>query len=1251
MSEQDEVELRHVLAEGLVSREEAAALREDAARLGRRPLELLRERGRLSEDTYASALRVLRPVEAVPAGASSPEAARDLPGAWGDVTGAVLPRVPATGPARVDSGAPEREGAHRATGVAPSPSPDPGPVAAVEPVPAFPVPGWERYQPVRFLGQGGMGRVFLAWDPGLRRHVALKFVRGDEPELARRFVAEARAQARITHPRVCEVYEVGEVQGRVYIAMRHVDGVSLGALADSLSLEQKAMLIREAAEGVHAAHRAGLVHRDIKPVNILVERSADGALSPFVMDFGLARDWKEGVTATGTVLGTPHYMSPEQARGEVARLDRRADVYALGATLYALLTGRPPIPGENALEVLGNIATVEPRPPRSLERDIPPDLEAITLKCLEKERSARYGSARELAEDLSRFLDGAPVLARTGWGYRARKWVRRRRGPVLAATVGLLVVGLAVGQAVHARREVVAREALARGFTEQVERIDAQARISALAPLHDTRGDRESMRGRMRAIEDAMRGAGPTAEGPGHFALGRGFLALDDPDSARRHLEAAWEAGYQEPRVAHALALALGQLYQRARLEAERLQEAAARAARLAEVDRLYREPARDFLRRSAGAEGAAPEYVAALLAFWEDRPDEARAQLAALEARLRWFHEAPQLLGDILLARAVRRWNTGDREGARADLQESAAAYSRALDIGRNVPGLYKALARLEGWALLMSLYSQGEVAEHHARGVEAVSRALVAAPDDAEAHELEAGLHRRFAEHESRRGGDVSTLTAKALLAARRAVELAPGSTTGLHELALANWQEARMRQEKGQDPRPSLLEAAAAFERIPVSARDYSVQADLGQVFRVWADYEDGVGGDSRAYRERAIASHERAVQLDARRPEAWINLGTELLARASHPQAANPGEDLDQAMAALERAQSINPSHVVPWFYAGEVQLAKAARLRDSGADVGPALERALTLYRKGLSINAELPPLHNGLGTALFEQAKVAWERGGDPEPLLDEARKAFEAAVALAPAQGYGQNNLGEVHAWRAAVLLKEGRSPEAAVRAARAALEKAVTLVPDLPQPWLNLGLALHVEAIWAIRREGTAGVLLDMSYRNLSHARSLNPKLAGVWHSLGEASMVEVVEEPGPDAGGFEEAERAFQKAIELEPAQPEHRVAFSLACLQSARRLGAGDAASRLTRGLALVDEALVLRPAWPRAQALRAATLLTLAELPGRPESTPEARREARESLARAIQENRHLAHEWSPFLAEPRPGAWSATRAP
>src|SRR5258705_1341656 len=176
--------------------------------------------------------------------------------------------------------------------------------------------GWTRYTVIRRIGAGGMGEVFRAWDPQLGRHVALKFLYGTDAETLERFAREARAQARVDHPGICKVYEVGSVAGRPYIAMQEIEGLTLDEAARGLTIEQKVRLVRDVADAVHDAHRHGLIHRDLKPGNILVEESDDG-LRPYVVDFGLARDQESpsGYTISGAIAGTLGYMSPEQARG------------------------------------------------------------------------------------------------------------------------------------------------------------------------------------------------------------------------------------------------------------------------------------------------------------------------------------------------------------------------------------------------------------------------------------------------------------------------------------------------------------------------------------------------------------------------------------------------------------------------------------------------------------------------------------------------------------------------------------------------------------------------------------------------------------------------------------------------------------------------------------------------------------------------------------------------------------------------
>src|SRR5664279_802619 len=275
-----------------------------------------------------------------------------------------------------------------------------------------------------------MGIVYKARDRRLGRVVAIKFIRGGNPMLTMRLIREARAQARIDHPGVRGVYEVGEVAGRAYIALQFVAGEPLGRAAARMTLDEKIAVMRDVAVAIHEAHRLGIVHRDLKPGNVMVERGEDGRWLPVVMDFGLAREatLEVGLTESGALLGTPAYLSPEQARGDLRAIDRRSDVYSLGATLYELLVDRLPFSSESLAVALDLVINHDPIPPRKFVPTLPVDLETITLKCMHKDPAERYASARALADDLERYLDGDPILGRRPTlNQRLRTSMRRHR--------------------------------------------------------------------------------------------------------------------------------------------------------------------------------------------------------------------------------------------------------------------------------------------------------------------------------------------------------------------------------------------------------------------------------------------------------------------------------------------------------------------------------------------------------------------------------------------------------------------------------------------------------------------------------------------------------------------------------------------------------------------------------------------------------------------------------------------------------
>lgn len=297
----------------------------------------------------------------------------------------------------------------------------------------------------RHVGRGGFGDVWDAFDTKLERRVALKTPRDRDvdPSHIRLFLREARAVAQIDHPNVVRVYDQGEVNGRAYIASEFVDGPTLSRWVKwhEVDATQAARICRDIAEGLAAAHTAGVVHRDLKPGNVLM--SADDV--PKIVDFGLAKrlDGTTTIGQPGTIMGTFAYMSPEQARGN-QHIDGRSDIYSLGAILYELLTHRTVFKG-TAQELLDQIYHREPAAPRTLNRTIPQDLETICLKAISKSPTDRYQSAQELVDDLNRFLNDEPILARRiGLAERSWKWVlKHKTWSALVGAVGVAALALA----------------------------------------------------------------------------------------------------------------------------------------------------------------------------------------------------------------------------------------------------------------------------------------------------------------------------------------------------------------------------------------------------------------------------------------------------------------------------------------------------------------------------------------------------------------------------------------------------------------------------------------------------------------------------------------------------------------------------------------------------------------------------------------------------------------------------------------
>lgn len=393
------------------------------------------------------------------------------------------------------------------------------------------VPDLPGYEILDRLGRGGMGMVYKALQQRLNRAVALKQLACRRERDLARARREAESLARLQHSNIVQIFEVVEHEGRVYLALELVEGGPLSARLDGKPqpAEPSARLVQTLARAIHYAHLRGIVHRDLKPSNVLLAKSETQAdfsaaawtgFFPKLTDFGIAKQLNltDMETREGDVIGTPGYMAPEQAGGEVGQAGPATDVYSLGVLLYELLTGRMPLLGLHVLDTLQRVRNEEPIPPRHLQPRVPRDLNTICLKCLQKEPRQRYASAQELADDLQRFLDHKPIQARSAtiWE-RGRKWVRRHPG--IAALTTLLVLTFSLGfslvawqwqraedkadEAIRAGRLALEREEQEKEARLQVQRFVARNALSEGVNLCENGETARGLLWMVRALEMA----------------------------------------------------------------------------------------------------------------------------------------------------------------------------------------------------------------------------------------------------------------------------------------------------------------------------------------------------------------------------------------------------------------------------------------------------------------------------------------------------------------------------------------------------------------------------------------------------------------------------------------------------------------------------------------------------------------------------------------------------------------------------
>ncbi|MDI3287470.1 serine/threonine-protein kinase [Polyangium sp. 15x6] len=968
---------------------------------------------------------------------------------------------------------------------------------------------WERFDDLSLLGRGGMGTVYRGWDKQLARDVALKFVHGHD---AARFLREARAQARINHDNVCKIYDVGFADGQPYITMQLVRGEPLSSASREMTLEEKVKVIRESASALHEAHRLGLVHRDVKPQNILVERTEDGLFRPFVMDFGLARIVGErGETLTGQVAGTPAYMAPEQARGEIRSLDRRTDVYSLGATLYDMLAGRPPFVEEHPWKVLMRIATEDAPALRSVCPRVPADLETIVMKCLERDPGQRYESARALGEDLQRYLDGEPVLARkASVGYRLVKLARKHRALVSLVALGLVVAAVLLGFALRARRLAAEEARLAQELGEDVKEMQLFMRYAYSLPLHDVERERAVVRKRLAEIEARISVTGAIGRGAGHYAIGRGHLALQEPEKALGHLKEAQVAGYTSPELEYALGRAMAHVYREEVEGLRRIEDKKERAERKAELDATYKTPALAHLRAATGSRLEHPAYVEGLIALVEGRHEDTLRLAKQAESEAPWFYEAVVLEAETRFAMGseFRHDAAFDYERMMSHFGPAIEAYRRASAVGTSDPAVHEGACNVFVQILNAAALTRRSVQEPFEEGKKVCEQAVASDPRRGSAHVARAYLHHPWT------WAVYYTKTDRVSLW-RDQVDMAENAARMANEDPVAHWLVGAAWHVYGIALYHANLDADGAFERseagclesLRLSPTFALPNNDLVRVYIMRAHLAEIRGADTFAFIDRAraavVRARSKAPDFKPVRQSQWDLNIDEILLRLEHGQdptslIASANHDCNDPI--LPLAKDEKPAHARYCYLMAlfDVDFALASG-RDPRASLARAAELVEDLHT--LELREEL----------FVRAAQAALARGESPEADVTRAIEAILSDSATTGMSRFASMNLGLMQ-----LTLLRWAMIQGTVNA-RMFEEPLESLAPISgpkhvdPQPF-QLAAAVHERrAAWLLGQRKDPSEALAKGFGMIDEAFRRNPRMPRAFATRGDLHLVE--------------------------------------------------------------------------------------------------------------------------------------------
>ncbi len=856
-----------------------------------------------------------------------------------------------------------------------------------------------KYEIVSLLGEGGISYVYKAYDPVLKRYVALKVLKVADPVLIKRFFKEARAQGSLENENVCKIYEFGEEDNIPYISMQYINGIPLGEAVKDLNLEKKLIIIKKICDALKEAHKKGFIHRDIKPSNILVEFKEEGEIKPYIIDFGLVKEVeKSDFSFPGLILGTIGFMSPEQLKGKLEEIDRRTDIYSIGAVLYTIFSGKYPFKSDDLVEYEKELEEGAV-PLRKIKKDLPKDLEAIVMKCLEREKIKRYQSINELSEDIERFLNGEPVKAKSpNLIYKILKKVKKHKNIFyFSLIIFFLILSFSI-YLLHIKNIERKQRTLSLEYSQQIKYLEDVLWYTYSASVHNIKPQMDFVKEKLKEFEKSFKSGGNYSLGPAHYSIAKGYIALGDFKKAKENLEIAQiKYNFNPSDLNYLLCFSNIMVYFEGESKILNIEDINLRKKALIKLEEDYLKKAEDYILKSKRGDIETWEFLEAMDFFIKKEYEKSLKKIEETKLKFPWYFENYKLEAKIYKSIGDNASIKGNKEEAMENYLKAENVLKEILKLRESDPDVYKLLSMVYLSIMDMFIYQSSETPEElFEKIIDCSDKLFKLNINLEETFSILSYANLKMGSFYLYEGKNPEIYFENSVIYAKKVIQINERDPRGYSLLGSSHLSKGAYLLSIYKDPSFDFLESIKNYKKaMELNPKDLNVLNNLSLALWNKGIYEERTGKDPENSFKEGINFIKKAIKIEGENPTFYNTRGNLYL--EYYYSKSRRGEEKEEllsfAIKSFEKAIEKNPNYAFPYNNLTECYILKLEKEIEDEKSFKEDLKKARAYVKKALNLKADFIWSYISATRLEIIEAKYKIKRGLNPK---DNFERGFE---------------------------------------------------------------------------------------------------------------------------------------------------------------------------------------------------------------------------------------------------------------